>query len=233
MLALSRMDRMTRMVVFGMLAFAGSFLLGESYLPTPSYFWGLGAGRLLFCLLLVALPATDAGRFRPFLVLLAGASFTVVFWAPSFLFARWVMLTLLYLTMEVSIDALVLNRATEQEVPMELGWLAGCRLCGLWLGLFVQYAGLTEELRPRLPFSLSWPSGQWLGGARPTDSSPGVWQSLNVRSERNFRSISRFWVAPGLSPPWPGWAATRALPDIAPAPSYPTHFCIPRAPALG
>ena len=153
MLALSRMDRMTRMVVFGMLAFAGSFLLGESYLPTLSYFWGLGAGRLLFCLLLVALPSTDAGRFRPLLVLISVASFAVVFWAPSLLFARWVLLTLLYLTMEVSIDALVLNRATEQEVPLELGWLAGCRLCGLWLGLFVQYAGLTEELRPQ---QLAW-----------------------------------------------------------------------------
>jgi hypothetical protein len=149
MLALSRMDRMTRTVVFGVLAFAGSFLLGESYLPTASYFWGLGAGRLLFCLLLVALPATDAGRFRPLLVILAGASFAVAAWASSFLFARWALLTLLYLAMEVSLDALVLNRATEQEVPFELGWLAGCRLCGLWMGLFVQYAGLTEELRPR------------------------------------------------------------------------------------
>lgn len=153
MLALSRMDRMTRTVVFGVLAFAGSFLLGESYLPTASYFWGLGAGRLLFCLLLVALPPTDAGRFRPLLVILAGASLAVAVWTPSFLFARWVFLTLLYLTMEVCIDALVLSRATEQEVPLELGWLAGCRLCGLWLGLFVQHAGLTDELRPE---QLAW-----------------------------------------------------------------------------
>ncbi|MCA9780998.1 MAG: hypothetical protein KC800_29970, partial [Candidatus Eremiobacteraeota bacterium] len=149
MLALSRMDRMTRMVVFGMLAFAGSFLLGESYLPTASYFWGLSAGRLLFCFLLVLLPATDAGRFRPTLVGLAVVSLAISALASPFLFSRWAFLTLLYLMLEVSIDALVLTRATEQEVPLELGMLAGCRLSGLWFGLFVQYSGLAEEIHPQ------------------------------------------------------------------------------------
>jgi len=142
------MDRLTRMVVYGLLAFSGSFLLGESYLPSASYFWGLGSGRVLLCLLLFLLPGSDAGRFRPLVIGLAGACMLVTSIASPLIFTRWVFITILYLLLEVAIDALVLATATEQEVPLELGWLAGCRLSGLWLGLFLQHSSLVDKAEP-------------------------------------------------------------------------------------
>jgi hypothetical protein len=143
MITLSRMTRFTRLIVFGILAFSGSLLLGETYLPSIEYFWALGSGRLLLCLALVYLPITDAGRFRPLLFLLSLAGLSSLY-LGEVVGTDWVLVTLLYLSLEVAIDCLVLTNATEQEIPFELGWLAGWRLLGLWGGIFLQHSDLSR-----------------------------------------------------------------------------------------
>ena len=128
-----------------MLAFFGSFLLGETYLPTLSYFWGLGVGRILLGLTLLVVPVTNAGRFRPLLLVLVIGALGADLFAPDLPFLNGVLLVLIYLVLEVSLDSLVIRWATEQELPLELGWLAGCRMAGLWSGLFVQHSALASN----------------------------------------------------------------------------------------
>jgi hypothetical protein len=142
-LTLSRADRFTRLVLFGLLAFSGSLLLGQTYLPTIAYFWALGMGRLLLSIGFVYLPMTDAGRFRPLLLMFALGGLACFAFFSTLIFAQWVLVTLLYVSLEVAMDCLVLISATEQEVPFELGWLAAWRLLGLWVGIFIQYSDLS------------------------------------------------------------------------------------------
>lgn len=145
-MTLSRIDRFTRLIVFGLLAFVGSLLLGQTYLPSVEYFWALGSGRLLLCLVLVYLPVTNAGRFRPLLFTLSALGLVYYYLGHQLYSTHWVLVTLLYLSLEVAIDCLVLTVATEQELPLELGWLAGWRLVGLWAGIFLQHSDLSQWL---------------------------------------------------------------------------------------
>lgn len=130
--------------MLAVLAFAGSLLLGGTYLPTVSYFWGLGTGRVLLALALLFLPALVAGRFRPYLFTLSFVGLLAGLFLPHWIFTQWVLITLLYLLLEISIDSLVLQHATEQEVPLELGVLVVSRLTGLWAGLIWHHSDLAQ-----------------------------------------------------------------------------------------
>lgn len=145
---LQQMGRPSRLILYSAIAFCGSALLAQCYVPTSSYFWSLGSGRLLLCGALFFLPPTNAGRYRPVLIALAFLALLVLWFGSQAVFAQWVLITVLYLTLEVTVDSLVIEQATEQEAPLEIGLLAGVRLSGLWLGLLVRYTnlalGLTE-----------------------------------------------------------------------------------------
>ena len=143
---LSTLGRPSRICVLAVLALFGSLLLGGTYLPTVSYFWGLGTGRVLLALALLFLPTLQAGRFRPYLLTLSSVGLLASLFLPYWIFTQWVLITLLYLLLEISIDSLVLQHATEQEVPLELGILAACRFLGLWGGLIWQHSDLALEM---------------------------------------------------------------------------------------
>lgn len=135
---LGNLNRPARILTSGALVFLGSLLLGVTYLPTVGYFWSLALGRILFAVLFVFMPETNAGRSKPLLILLGLATLLFdVLGGPN---ASWLPLAAYYLFLEVTVDSLVVEHATEQEAPLELGWLAAFRLGGLWLGLVFAFS---------------------------------------------------------------------------------------------
>lgn len=142
--SISNLGRTARVTVFCILAVLGNLLLGSTYFPTLNYFWGIGVGRVLLALLLLFVPNTTGGRYRPGLSLLLLA--TLLWSFADGAHATWIPVTLAYLLLETSTDALVVENATEQEVPLELGFLAAARVLGLWLGLLIQHVRLDLPL---------------------------------------------------------------------------------------
>lgn len=140
-LCLSKLGRGQRLALLSTLAFFGSQLMGEAFSPNVTYFWGIGIGRILAGLMLVALPRTNGGIFRPWLVLLAlgvacsgfGTSYTNV---------QLILIFALYLVLEIGLDVCLFTHSTEQEIPFDLGLLAAFRLAGMWCGLFLQLTPL-------------------------------------------------------------------------------------------
>ncbi|HIB67563.1 MAG TPA: hypothetical protein EYO33_21305, partial [Phycisphaerales bacterium] len=140
---LGNLNRTARVLTCGALVFLGSLLLGVTYLPTVGYFWSLALGRILFAVLFVFAPETNAGRSKPLLVLFGLATLACdILAGPD---SSWLFLAAYYLFLEVTVDSLVVEHATEQEAPLELGWLAAFRLGGLWLGLVL---GFSQDLFP-------------------------------------------------------------------------------------
>ena len=135
---LGNLNRTARVFTYGALVFLGSLLLGVTYLPTVGYFWSLALGRILLAVLFVFSPETNAGRSKPLLITLGIA--TLVAHTLGGGNASWLPLAIYYLFLEVTVDSLVVEQATEQEAPLELGWLAAFRLGGLWLGLVLAFS---------------------------------------------------------------------------------------------
>ena len=141
--SISELGRTQRLLILATLALLGTLCLGYSFLPTTSYFWGLGAGRFLIALLLTLLPHTNGGQFRPLLFALGAVTLSLTILHPASLLET-LSLLFYYLALDAVLDALVIDYASEEDALLELGGLSASRLLGLWGGLFLQNANLTR-----------------------------------------------------------------------------------------
>lgn len=129
----------TRVLTLGIVVLLANLLLGSRYLPTTTYFWGLGLSRLGLAVLLAFVPATNCGRFRP---LVAVGCLLTLLPLPTSLFT----FLLTYLLLEITVDTLTVEFSTEQDIPLQFGFFAALRTLGLWLGLLLQNSGLNLPL---------------------------------------------------------------------------------------
>lgn len=130
----------TRAITLGLLVFLGNFILGSLYLPTEFYFWALGVSRVVLAVGLAFLPTTRSGGFRPLLLVFCLASLLPTHTAG-------LSLIVFYLLLEVAVETLTIDQATEQDAPLQLGFLAALRTTGLWLGLIVQNSKLALPIK--------------------------------------------------------------------------------------
>lgn len=143
-----------RLWFFNLAGLLAAMLLGCAVGPAlPPFLW-LAAARLLSALLLMMLPPTALGLFRPYL---AAGSLLCLLLAqvlPAAGLANQLALGLLFLLIDPSLDALLAQRCPEHEWLGRMGQLLTARMAGLVLGLGLSGVVMADPAWGRLVVSV-------------------------------------------------------------------------------